>query len=359
MIGLAIIVSIGGMTTSIRVGFLDVIRKSLGSDYLLIPPAVAVWETNVGASADLANRLRQVPGVDVVSTLRPALTEAEGKPSSVLGIDPAQYPKVAQLNFTQGDAETAYAQLGQGRTVIINGILASQAQAGLGDNIRLTTASGQRTYQVIGVAGDYLNAKLPTLYISQANLKKDFGKDEDVFFQINLTKDADPAVVQPKIEAILANYPQFRLIAGRDFYEQNRQIFDTAFLAYDVLVGILAIPSLIAMVNTLAIAVIERTREIGMLRATGATRGQVRQMVLAEALLLAGVGTIFGVLAGLYLGYVLITAMAWVGYPVSYFFPTEGIVVAILVGMIFGAIAAIIPSREAARLEIVRALQYE
>jgi putative ABC transport system permease protein len=223
----------------------------------------------------------------------------------------------------------------------------------------MSTPSGQRTYQVIGVAGDYLNAKLPTLYISQANLKKDFGKDEDVFFQINLTKDADPAEVQPRIEAILANYPQFRLISGRDFYEQNSQIFDTAFLAYDVLMAILAIPSLIALVNTLAIAVIERTREIGMLRATGATRGQVRQMILAEALLLAGVGTLFGVLAGLYLGYVLISALAWVGYPVSYFFPAEGIAVAIVVGMSFGALAAIIPSREAARLEIVRALQYE
>jgi putative ABC transport system permease protein len=359
MIGLAVIVAMGGMTTSVRIGFLDVIRKSLGSDYLLIPPAVAVWETNVGASADLANRLRAVPGVDVVSTLRPALTEAERKSSSVLAIDPVQYPKVAQLNFSQGDSSTAYQQLGQGRNVILNGILATQAGVGLGDNVRLATPAGQRTYQVVGVAGDYLNAKLPTLYISQANLKKDFGKDEDVFFQINLTPGADPAAVQPRIEAILTKYPQFRLVSGSDFYEQNRQIFDTAFLAYDVLMGILAVPSLIALVNTLAIAVIERTREIGMLRATGATRGQVRQMVLIEALLLAGVGTLFGVMSGLYLGYVLVSAMSWVGYPVSYFFPTEGIVVAIVVGLTFGALAAIIPSRQAARLEIVQALQYE
>jgi putative ABC transport system permease protein len=127
MIGLAVIVAVGGLTTSVRVGFLDVIRKSLGSDYLLIPPAVAVWETNVGAKSELATRLRAIPGVDVVSTLRPALTEAEGKASSVLAIDPLQYPKVAQLNFTQGDGEIAYGLLGQGRNVIVNGILADRA----------------------------------------------------------------------------------------------------------------------------------------------------------------------------------------------------------------------------------------
>jgi putative ABC transport system permease protein len=82
-------------------------------------------------------------------------------------------------------------------------------------------------------------------------------------------------------------------------------------------------------------------------------------MVLAEALLLAGVGTIFGVLSGLYLGYVIIAAFQSFGYPVAYFFPSEGIALAIIVGLTFGAIAAIIPSRQAARLEIVRALQYE
>lgn len=359
MIGLAVIVAVAGMTTSIRVGFLDLIRKNLGSDYLLIPPAVATWETNVGASADLANRLRAVPGVDVVSTLRPALTEAEGYSTSVLAIDPVQYPKVAQLNFNQGSPGNAYYQLGQGRNVIINGFLASQSKLGLGDNIRLAAPAGQRTYRIVGVAGDYLNAKLPTLYISQTNLKKDFGKDEDVFYQINLAKGANAAVVEPRLQAILDKYPQFRMISGRDFYLQNETVFNGVFVAFDVLIAILAIPSLIAMVNTLAIAVIERTREIGMLRATGATRGQVRQMILAEALLLAGVGTIFGVLAGLYLGYVIIQAYASLGYPMAYVFPADGIVLATIVGMTFGAIAAIIPSRQAARLDIVQALQYE
>jgi putative ABC transport system permease protein len=125
------------------------------------------------------------------------------------------------------------------------------------------------------------------------------------------------------------------------------------------LFAILALPSLIAMLNTLAISVIERTREIGTLRAVGATQAQVRRMVLTEALLLAAIGTAFGLLAGLYLGTILVGAMVAGGFPMPYAFPVAGLLVAIAVGLLFGALAAVIPARQAARMEIVQALRYE
>jgi putative ABC transport system permease protein len=121
----------------------------------------------------------------------------------------------------------------------------------------------------------------------------------------------------------------------------------------------LAIPSLIAMINTLAIGVIERTREIGMLRAVGATRRQVRTIIVTEALILAAIGTSFGLLAGLYLGYMTVSAMGSLGYPAVYSFPATGILVGIAIGLLFGALAAIIPARQAARMDVVTALRYE
>jgi putative ABC transport system permease protein len=114
-----------------------------------------------------------------------------------------------------------------------------------------------------------------------------------------------------------------------------------------------------AMINTLAIGVIERTREIGMLRAVGSTRGQVRRIVLAEAIILSALGTVFGILAGLYLGYMGVEAMKAAGYPMVYVFPTQGVLIAVAAGVLFGALAAIIPARQASRLEIVQALRYE
>jgi putative ABC transport system permease protein len=112
------------------------------------------------------------------------------------------------------------------------------------------------------------------------------------------------------------------------------------------------------MLNTLAISVIERTREIGMLRAVGGTQSQVQRMVLAEALILAAIGVCLGLLAGLYLGYVFVNALGGF-FPMGYAFPVAGIAAAIVIGLLFGALAAIIPARQAARLEIVEALHYE
>jgi putative ABC transport system permease protein len=212
---------------------------------------------------------------------------------------------------------------------------------------------------VVAIAGDFWNAKLMTGYISQANLEKDFHKTEDVFIQFNLVPGADPQAVEPAIKTVKRSYPQFNLISGRQYYEQYRQLFSIAFSALYVLLAFLAIPSLIAMLNTLAIGVIERTREIGMLRAVGAAQSQVRRIILAEALLLAAVGTAFGLLAGLYLGYVMTQAFKAGGFPIEYYFPWAGVLAAIAIGLLFGALAAIIPARQAARLEIVQALRFE
>ncbi len=359
MIGLAIIVGMGGLIWSLSGGFLDILRRSLGSDYLIMPPSVGIWGSDVGARQDLAESLRAISGVEVVSTMRFAAATAEGKPISLLGIDPKLYPQVASLTFQAGDSRTAYGKLADERTLIANGVFAAQAGLQVGDTVRLSTPTGQKEYQIVAIASDYLNAKILTAYISQDNLQRDFRKSEDIFIQVNLAPDADQAKVEQKMQAILEDYPQFKLVSGKSYFEENKQVFDSIFIIYFVILGVLAFPSLIALLNTLAIGVIERTREIGMLRAIGATQRQVRRMVVAESLLLAAIGTAFGLLAGLYLGYVLVLGLSVSGFPVTYVFPYAGLVAAIAVGLLFGVLAALVPARHAARMEIVHALRYE
>ena len=149
------------------------------------------------------------------------------------------------------------------------------------------------------------------------------------------------------------------MISGRAFIDENMAIFDVAFSAMYAILIFLAIPSLIAMLNTLAIGVIERTREIGMLRAVGATRKQVRTTILVEALILAAIGTAFGILAGVYLGYTTVETMHLSGFPMEYVFPASSVLITVAAGLIFGVLAAIIPARQAARLDVVQALHYE
>lgn len=359
MIGMAVIVGMGGMVWSITGGFLGVLQRSLGSDYLIMPPAVAVWGSNVGAKGELADKLRAISGVDVVSTLRYAAASVDGQQFSLLGIDPSAYTKVAGLTFTGGDPTTAYNALDTSPAIIMNGVLAAATKHKAGDTIQLVTPTGSKTYVVAGVAGDYLNAKVMTAYISQTNLWRDFHKDEDIFYQINLKPGADAALVEKQMTKVLSTYSQFKMVSGKGYFEQNKQLFNAVFAFFYVLLGIITAPSLLALLNTLTIGVLERTREIGMLRAIGATKKQVRRMVTSESLLLSAVGTIFGLVAGLYMGYVMILGMNLAGYPVHYSFPYQGLIAATITGLVFGIIAASLPSKQAAQMEIVQALRYE
>jgi len=358
LIGMAILILAASVVSSVTQGFGQVMRRSLGSDYIFVPPAIGAWGSNVGAGAELSDALRAVEGVEVVSALRFAPTQANGNAVSLLGIDPATYPQVSGLTFSEGD-ESSYNELAEGRTAILSPSAAASLGVTLGDEIELVTPAGPQLYRVAGIGGDYLNAKIMTVYISHDNIAADFSRTEDVLLQANLAAGADQAAAEAGLKAALRDFPQFRLISGQEYINQNLAIFDTAFAAMYILVLFLAVPSLIAMVNTLAIGVIERTREIGMLRAVGSTRGQVRRVVLAEALILAALGTVVGIIAGLYLGYMGVAAMRAFGYPMDYVFPTTGVILALVAGVIFGVLAAIIPARQASRLEIVQALRYE
>lgn len=358
MIGMAILVMGAGMIASVYIGFGNVMRKSLGSDYIFVPPSIAIWGTNVGAGEELTETLRADEDVEIVSALRFAPTQFDGTSVAVLGIDPATYPAVSGLTFSEGDDE-AYQALASGRAIILNPVAALTAQVGVGDELSLATPTGSALYRVAAIGGDYLNAKIPTAYISHESIAADFGREEDVLLQLNLKPGTDTVAAEERFKAALRDYPQFRLISGQEYIEENLRLFDAAFSGLYAMAIFLAIPSVIAMINTLAIGVIERTREIGMLRAVGASRGQVRRIVLSEALILGGLGTALGILAGLYLSYMVIEAFKAAGYPMEYVFPLAGVLIALAAGLIFASIAAILPARQASQLEIIKALRYE
>jgi putative ABC transport system permease protein len=369
MIGLAIVVGAGGLMYSVTGSVMSMFTKSMNSDYLLVPPSVALWKGDLGASQSLSNKIRSVQGVGTVSTLRFAQSSIPSSGArgtevqvSVLGIDVPAFTEVSGMDFQKGDPKQAYPALENGeRTIFVNGIFAAQAGGlNMGDTVTLSTPQGQQDYRIVAVAGDVLNMKINTAYISQANMRADFNKTEDIFYQINLAQGANQAAVDERLKTIVSDYPQFRLIETREYLAEFSQQYDAIFVGMYVLLGVLSLPSLIAILNTLAIGVIERTREIGMLRAIGAERRQVRRMVIAEALMLAAIGTAFGLLAGLYLGYVFVQGLSASGiFKMEYTFPLVALLAATAVGLLFGVIASLLPARQASQMGIIQALRYE
>jgi putative ABC transport system permease protein len=169
------------------------------------------------------------------------------------------FPQVSGLRFDAGDPAGVCRSLEGDRTVIANPIFAAAAGLKVGDIIPLITPKGQ-SYRVVAVAGDFMNAKMNTAYISQTNMAADFHKTDDIFIQLNLTPDANRAEVAAAMRDIRQDFPQFTLVEGDAYYKQMSSLFRVAFAAIFILFVFLAVPSLIAVLNTLAISVIERTR---------------------------------------------------------------------------------------------------
>ena len=359
MIGLAILVGLAGMITSSTFGVLKYMDDSLGSDYLVLPQSRVLGGGNVGAGPALAASLRATPGVAAVTTLRLSTTRIGEETLQVIGIEPETYPLLGGLNFSAGDAATAYPALAQGRALISNGIFAAQAGLQTGQEVTLQTPTGPQVYRVVAIGTDYLNAKIATVFISQENLARDFNERNDMLLLANRAPDAEAAAVTAALTAAVADYPAFTLLETAVWKEGLLATTNSRLGIVYVLMAALATPSLIALVNTLGINVLERTREIGMLRAVGATRRQVHRLIVAEGLLLAAAGTGFGLLAGVWLSYLLVGALNVGGFSLPYFFPWAGVALTVGVGLLFGVGGALIPARQAARLDIINALRYE
>jgi putative ABC transport system permease protein len=359
MIGLAITIAMIGMMTSIWSGFMGYLDKSLGSDLIMMPTSLVLGGGNLGAAPSLANELRNVNGVSGVATLRLATSQTKGASLQVIGIDPASYPQISGLEFSKGDPEKAYAAMQAGRAVIVNGIFSSTNNIKVGEQITLKTPQGDEIYTVVGIAMDYLNAKLATAYISQANLEKDFNQTSDVLFMIDRKAGADAVKVNASLQEVANAYPAFTLYDATTFKLTQQALFTKAMSAVYVLLVFLTIPGLIAMANTMSINVIERTREIGMLRAVGSSRPQIRRLILAESLLLSALGTVTGIAVGLFLSSYIVKALNFYGFKLGFYFPTVGVIAAIVVGLSFGILASLAPARKAAKSQIVEALRYE
>jgi len=359
MVSLAVVVSLTGLITSIFAGFTSYLDKSMGTDFLVLPQSLVLSAGNVGAAPDLSDKIRSIDGIGTVTSLRWAKTQVNGTAVQAIGIEPKTYKSIATLDFGPGSTSAAFDRLGSGRYIIANGLYAAQNGLKKGDSLTLLTPEGKKKYKIAGIGSDYLNAKLSTIYISQANLARDFHATTDLMVLANMEPGARSTAVQKELKVVLKDYPAFALFDVTEWRQSQLQIFNQSMSFFYLLVILLALPSLLALVNTLTINVVARIHEIGMLRAVGGTRRQIRAMILLESLILSATGTAFGILAGLWLGYVLVAAMNSTGFVMPYYFPWAGILLTIAVGLLFGVLASVLPARQAAKVDIVRALHYE
>jgi putative ABC transport system permease protein len=359
MISLAILIGLGGMLASIYGGALRYLDDSLRSDYIMIAGSLIVTNDTVGAGSELADTVRRIPGVMDLTTMRQIdVLDEQGTGIRLIGIEPEGYQRIAGLSFLDGD-KSAFDRMKSGKAVIVNGRYASQFGVSVGDTITLNGDHGELDLEVVAVGLDYLNIKLPTIYIDQVALTREYGVRNDVLILINSEPDADRDQLEEDLLAVAHQFPGFGILSRAQLRVSQEQVARSGTIGMNIMLGLLALPALLGLANALGINVIERTREIGMLRAVGARKRQVWRMIVAESVLLSLMGIAFGVLGGVFLSMVLTEVLDFAGLHIPYNFPLAGVITAISVGLVCGILAALIPARRASDLEIVAALAYE
>jgi putative ABC transport system permease protein len=307
-------------------------------------------------SPDVLRTVDRVEGVSIVSGVRFSQAKVQGVSGnqSVSSIDPQTFQRLYKLDMKQG-GDAAVRGLGPNQVLVKKGY-ADSHDVKVGGTLQITTPIGKRlSLRASGIAEDK-GGLLGNLTVTNAVAQSQFGEPQDAFGLVGLAPGANAAAVKQQISRILEQrYPEAEVLTNQEFKDQIAgQVNQLLGLIY-ALLALAIIVSLFGIVNTLVLSISERTRELGMLRAIGTSRKQVKRIVRWEAVITALIGAVLGVVMGIVLA-VLFTQ------PLDDFtlsIPVPTLIVVLIVAGVAGVGAAILPARRAAKLDVLEALAYE
>jgi len=307
-----------------------------------------------------AKAARRVPGVELVATIRGAQAKVveSGVPGATTQVNAATRDVGEALNIEwKKGGPSALRRLRAGEAIVSDDF-ASSHNLGLGDSFQLLTQTRtQPRFRVVGEFESKLGV-LGSVLVTQAVMARDFDQTQDLFDFVKVEDGADEAKVQTLLTAGSERlFPVTEVLnQGELKEEREKQIDGLVQLVYALLFFAILI-SLFGIANTLALSIHERTRELGMLRAIGMSRRQVRTMIRYEAVITALIGAILGLVLGIVFAALLAQPLKDEGFTLSY--PVGELVVLMVLAAIAGVLAAILPARRASRLDVLQSLQYE
>jgi putative ABC transport system permease protein len=350
MVGVALVSMITILASSVKGSVSSTVTAALRADFVVATGTQAGGSG--GLSPNLERSLAALPQVNTVVGIRSGVVKVFGAVTPVVAADPAKAAQLVDMGVTQGDLATM-TPAGIG----VSTQAASSQHLHLGSMVAVTyptTGTKDYTVQVIysvrDIAGDYV---LP-LAAAQAN----FPSSLDIAIFVKLAPGVTTAQARPAIDRVLAAYPNATLQDQAQYRASQTQQYDTLLNLVYALLALAVLIALVGIANTLALSIYERTRELGVLRAVGMTRGQLRSTVRAEALVISMFGAAEGLLLGVLLGWAIVAAMRSSGVTQLVFPVTQLIIVAVIAALA-GLVAAIAPSRRAAKLNILQAVTTE
>jgi putative ABC transport system permease protein len=307
-----------------------------------------------GAAAVAA---RQVPGVGAVATIRAEQAKLfPGGAGARVSAPSRDIQKLVDVEWKQGDPATLR-RLTDGEAVLSDSF-ASDHGLEVGDRFRLLSQTRHRPrFEVAGTFSSKLGV-FGSIVITQAAMARDFGQTQDTIDFVETEKGANAAEVQAILtEGVERAFPVAEVLNQQELKEsREEQVDQLVNLVYALLLLAILI-SIFGIANTLALSIHERTRELGMLRAIGMSRRQVRTMIRYEAVITALIGAILGMALGLVFAALISQPLKDEGFTLAY--PIGSLIGLLFFAALIGVIAAIAPARRASRLDVLESLQYE
>jgi putative ABC transport system permease protein len=338
MVGLALVSAMAVFGASLSRSATSAVADAISADLLVTPSGSAGNMSTLAPSIIAA-----VPGVTVTETAYQGQFEFKGTLSTLTAISPAQLSSTVVLHVTSGSA----AALSDG-DLLIDSATATSDNLKVGDLAPAKFAETGGTNLRIG--GIYKNNSLIGSFLaSSALFRAHFLNPQPAAV---LVDTGGSASVDAAVQHALAPYPNMQ-VQTKAQYEQSQasSINQVLGLVY-VLLALAVVIALIGIVNTLMLSVFERTREIGLLRAVGMRRQQIRAMIRSEAVILAIFGAVIGIVVGTIMGLALVSALGLSNIAV----PVPNLVLFLVLAAVLGLLAASWPARRAARLDVLAAI---
>jgi putative ABC transport system permease protein len=303
------------------------------------------WDNTTGLSPQLAERLRDQPGIDVVSQTRNAPAVVNGTPTDMFfAFDATTIDAIFQLGAIDGDLGS----LGSDGIAVSADEAAANAWT-LGSSVPVTFIGGNTTFTVEAIytsGTDWVGTSFVDIDAFTAN-----GLDE-LDYRIYVSGDT------AAITTVTAADPSAVVQDRAAFIDGKNADIDMMLGLFYVMLALAVFIALLGIANTLALSICERTRELGLMRAVGMTRAQTRSMVRWEATIIAVFGSTLGLIIGTFFGWAVVHALADRGID-TLTVPITSLAVVTLIAAAAGAAAAIMPARRAARLDVLTALVSE
>ena len=360
MTALSMLISISIMILSFRKTVDLWVEQSINGDVFIFPGSYSITGYSALLPLEVSRALPSLPGVKAVDSFRALEVEYQGQPALIAAVDGQVFLNMKVIRFTRGNSRAILRQFAEGQAILVTESFSLRHHVKAGDRIKLNTPQGEREFLVSGVFYDYSSDW--GMVLLEKKLFQSLWKDETIhsagiYLKEGVSQEAFKEVIR---ERYSKPYRLF-VVSHRQLRKEVLKIFDQTFAITYALEFIAIIVAILGIVNSLNALIIERQRDIGIVRAVGAFQRQIQKTTLIEAGMIGFFSHILGLLCGFLLSVLLIYVInkQSFGWTVQFSIPLRSLIESWLIVMITSIGAGFIPARRAAKMNVVESLRME